>query len=280
MSYIEVADLRRYLGGTWADTFTASAAADTLTLSRVDVRATMTTALAVTVSTTTTLPAPLAVDTIYYVILGTDQAIQLATTSALAAVPTAIVLTDVGVGTHTIEKHVGDDDLLQKAINASESYIEGTLSRAFEAETLTKYYLVDALDHDNGQMLHVNDDLLTITELLNGDSASTEIASDYYNLLPRNDGPPYYQILLTTNDGYYWEFDTDYWVSVTGTWGYSVTARAEIIEAATELAAFFYKRKDAQVFEITAIPEAGIITIPKGIPATVDRIIRKYKRYL
>jgi len=34
------------------------------------------------------------------------------------------------------------------------------------------------------------------------------------------------------------------------------------------------------VFDVTAIPDAGVITIPQGIPATVTRIIDRYKKYL
>jgi len=173
-----------------------------------------------------------------------------------------------------------NDGLLQSAIDDAVGYIESQTNRVFEAATATKYYLADALGCDNSLMLHVNDDLLTITELLNGDSSSTEIASDYYTLLPRNDGPPYHQVLLTTNDGYYWEFDTDCWVNVTGTWGYSTTVPDDVQRATTVLAAYYYREKDRQVFDTTAIPEAGVITIPAGIPATVTRVIKKYRRWL
>jgi hypothetical protein len=69
-------------------------------------------------------------------------------------------------------------------------------------------------------------------------------------------------------------------VSVLGTWGYASEPPADIRRACTVLAAYFYKQKDSQVFDVTAIPEAGVITIPAGIPGTVTRIIERYKRYL
>jgi len=123
-------------------------------------------------------------------------------------------------------------------------------------------------------------DLLTITELLNGDADNTEILAATYWLLDRNYGPPYRAIQLTTNDGIYWEWDIDEWVSVAGTWGFSTTAPQDIKQAATVMAAYFYRQRKAQVFDVTAIPEAGVITIPVGIPATVTKIITRYKRYL
>jgi hypothetical protein len=35
-----------------------------------------------------------------------------------------------------------------------------------------------------------------------------------------------------------------------------------------------------QVFDTTAIPDAGVITIPSGIPATVEKVIKRYKKYI
>ena len=39
---------------------------------------------------------------------------------------------------------------------------------------------------------------------------------------------------------------------------------------------FKYRQKDAQVFDVTAVPDAGVITVPQGIPADVKRILRSY----
>ena len=60
--------------------------------------------LAVTLSTTDTLPAPLAINTVYYVInSGTSTGLyRLATTLENATAGTAIDITDTGTGTHTI----------------------------------------------------------------------------------------------------------------------------------------------------------------------------------
>jgi len=174
-----------------------------------------------------------------------------------------------------------DNPLLQEAIEDAQQYIDSQTNRHFEAETKTKYFDSTDRDRDNSYLLNLfHDDLLTVTTLTNGDSSATTIASTYYTLVPRNEGPPYHGILLKTDSGYYWEWDTDYWVSIAGTWGYSTTVPDDIRRATAILAAYFYRQKDAQMFETTAIVESGAIAIPQGIPATVDRIIERYKRYV
>jgi hypothetical protein len=108
----------------------------------------------------------------------------------------------------------------------------------------------------------------------------TIISGADYWLWPRDLGPPYFGILLRSNIDDYWQWDTDGEVSVTGTWGYSATPPADIRQATLSLAAYLFRAKDAAVFETTAIVESGAIAIPQGIPATVDRIIKRYKKYV
>ena len=172
----------------------------------------------------------------------------------------------------------GDDYLLQEALEDAASYIDHQTNRHFEAVTETRYYQVDALNDEDVFLLMVDDDLLTVTTLTNGDSAGTAIPDTDYWLWPRNSGPPYWGIRLYTDSSYSWEFDTDEWVSVAGTWGYSTTCPDDVRRATLVLAAYLFRSKDSQVFETTAIVESGAIAIPQGIPATVDRIIKRYRR--
>lgn len=174
----------------------------------------------------------------------------------------------------------GDDDLLTESIVDAQSYIESQTHRRFESNTETRYYGRDARNRWDSTVLDLDDDLISVTTLTNGDSSSTAITSANYWLLPRNGAPPYHQIKLYTNTGVYWEWDVDCWVSVLGVWGYSTTPSGDIVRACTVLAAYFLKQKDVQVFDTTAIPEAGVITIPQGIPATVTRVIERYKKYV
>lgn len=175
---------------------------------------------------------------------------------------------------------VADDDLMQASIEAAQSYIEDQTHRVFEATTETRYYDSSARNRWDSTILDLDADLISVTTLTNGDSGGTTIGPTNYWTLPRNDGPPYHQIKLYTNTGVYWEWDTDYWVSVAGTWGYSTVPPADISQACLVLAAYFFKQKDSQVFDTTAIPEAGVITIPSGIPSTVTRVLERYKRYI
>ena len=45
------------------------------------------------------------------------------------------------------------------------------------------------------------------------------------------------------------------------------------------MAAYLYRLKDSQVYDITATPELGILTVPKGTPADVALWIKNNRRY-
>jgi hypothetical protein len=172
-----------------------------------------------------------------------------------------------------------DDALMQELIENAQAYIENETGRVFEAQTKTKYYTEYNLEKD-GLTLWFPDDLLSVTTLTNGDTDGTEIPDTEYVLYPRNEVPPYHGIRLNYNSAYDWEFDTDCWVSVAGTWGWSTTAPYDIRQAALRLAGFYYRQKDSQVFTTTAIPEAGVITVPQSVPPDVTALIAKYRKMI
>ena len=280
MAYATLAQLKAYLGIRNSDTFTGAAATDLLTLTDTAIDWTTGEQVVLTApAAPAALPTPLAAATIYYVIYVSPLTIQLATTEANADAGTEIVITVDGSG--TIAKAVTDDDLLEDLIDRAEKAIDTYTRRVFEADTDTRYFERRHLD-DSGFILHMDRDLLTITTLTNGDSAGTAIPNTEYWLTDanggRNYGPPYHGIRLKIDSTYSWEFDTDYWVSVAGTWGYSTTAPDDIVHATLRLAAYYYHQKDAQVFDTTAMPEQGVITVPQGIPRDVQRILDPYKR--
>lgn len=171
-----------------------------------------------------------------------------------------------------------DDVLLQSFLDRATEAIQRYTGRRFEAETETRYYDEDAYDSETG-MLWLDDDLLTITTLTNGDSSGTTISSTYYTLMPRNGSPPYYGIMLTqaTSTVYNWEWDTDYWVSVLGTWGYSATPPPDVVQACIRWASHMYDQKDAAIYETTAFPESGIIALASGVPVDVKVLLDPYK---
>lgn len=139
MAYIELSDLRGYLKIDDRDTFATTdvdTTNDTITLSNVAfVNQKLNTAKEVEFESsqaTADLPAPLAEDTIYYVILDADQVIQVATTSANAEAGTAISLTDTGTGTHTIKLADNEDTLLSACINRAQRAIATYTNRRFD----------------------------------------------------------------------------------------------------------------------------------------------------
>jgi len=163
-----------------------------------------------------------------------------------------------------------DDALLTAIIAAAEAQIDSHCGRRFTATTETHYFTLADVE---GQVLWLDDELLTVTTLKNGDSAATEITSSYYWLLPRNDSP-YDRIRLYSTKS--WTTDTDCEISVAGTWGYSTTAPDDIEHACKRLVAYHYRNKDSQVFDVTAMPEVGLLTIPKGLPADVKIMLERY----
>ena len=274
-TYATLSKLKEYLAVRNSDTFTASASTDKLFLTNP--RITWTTGDEVEVTTTGTLPSPLSQDTTYYVIVDADLYIQLATTSANATAGTEIDLTTVGTGTHTIQKVIRDDELLEDALEDGAAYIESWTGKIFETVAETRYYRQASV---NGLMLYLDQDLISVTTLLEGDTDQTSIPSTEYWLQPRNEGPPYRRIEIKADSEYSWNWATDGWIEVTGSWGFCADAPNDIRRAALILAAYLYRQKDSQVWDVVAVPSEGTVTIPQGVPATVKRILAKYQNPL
>ena len=180
-----------------------------------------------------------------------------------------------------------DDLLLRDLLERASTNIDSYTHRNFEARTDTEYYERDDLD-DSGFVLWLGRDLLTVTTLTNGHAIPT--VAPFTNVIPdteywlvdakgkRKSSGPYHAIRLKIDSTYSWEFDVDYWVEVEGTWGYSSSPPDDVVQATIRLASYYYAQKDAQVFDVTAVPEAGVITVPQGIPRDVKVIIDHYKR--
>ena len=276
MAYATAAQLKAYLGIKNSDTFTAAPATDILTLT--DTAIDWTTGDEVVVSNSGgALPTGLSANTVYYVIYSSPLAIQLATTKANADAGTDIDITGAGTGTHTITKAVTDDSLLSDLLDRVSKRIETYTGRVFTAAAGTNYYESSAYDSED-KLLWLGDDLVTVTTLTNGDASTSTISSSKYWLMPRNEGPPYFGIQLKSDIATSWEWGTDKWVSVAGTWGYAASAPADIVDACIEWAAYAYRKRDAPFLEAVGIEEGGIITIPQGMPVSVRLALDPYRR--
>ena len=165
-------------------------------------------------------------------------------------------------------------NLLERAFQMAETYCE----RKFEATTATRYYEMDAVD---GDYLYLDDDLISVTTLTNGDDSATTIGSDYYWLWPRNDSPPYWAIRLKDSQTTYsWERDEGYFISVLGSWGWGATVPADVAQAIIRLTTYYYDQKDAGVYDVTAFPAEGVITVPQGMPRDVKLLLDPYRRFV
>lgn len=158
-----------------------------------------------------------------------------------------------------------DDMLLQQYLDHAQAYIEGYTGRVFEAPAdETREY--SASNSAEAGVLYLDADLCQIARVVNGDG---EDVTSVVSALPAH-ATPYYALVIPGA----WTGT----VSVTGRWAYSLTAPGDIVHATLRLAAYMYRQKDAQVFDVVAVPDAGVITVPQGIPADVRLILERYRR--
>ena len=159
---------------------------------------------------------------------------------------------------------------LEQAIKGAESMT----GKKFIPVTATRYYELDSVD---GHELILGDWLVTTpTTVTNGDSSATVIPNTEYWLMDRNSGPPYYAIRLKAESAYYWEQDTDYWISVLGSWGWFATIPDDVQRALIRWASWLYHLKDAPVYETTIFPESGAMVIPRGLPSDIVDALQPY----
>ena len=158
-----------------------------------------------------------------------------------------------------------DDGAIELIVEDASRFIDAETGRTFYARTETHYF---SLPPDYSRELRVDDDLLTITKLTNGDGDT--IASTYYNLIPKNTDPKY-AILLTESGDYWWSQDssgnTEYVITVVGTWGYAATAPHNVRAARMQIALSMYQGR----FDENGRPEMTDVT---------QRTIAYYRRRL
>lgn len=175
----------------------------------------------------------------------------------------------------------GDDTLIGNIIPRAQAFIDQYTNRAFEVTSNTSRYYTVGEDTD-GAWLHINDEIASISAIVtNADATSggTTLTTGQYITAPRNFGP-YHGIKILSSSNLDWDYtnNAEMGVKLTGKFGYSTGVPSDIEHAAIRMAAYYYRQKDAQVFDVTAIPDAGVITVPQGLPADVVRILNRYKR--
>jgi hypothetical protein len=174
----------------------------------------------------------------------------------------------------------GDDDLLTNLLARSQKAIEVYCGRVFDCDADTTHYFAVGEDTDGNNLWFDGDlcQITTVTTDADGTPISLTANVDYVTQ-PRN-STPYYGLKLLESSANYWDYtsDPEMGISITGRWAYSITPPQDIIHANIRLAAYYYRQKDAQVFDVTAIPDAGILTVPQGMPKDVKQILDSYRK--
>lgn len=167
-----------------------------------------------------------------------------------------------------------DDVLIESLITAASRYIDNVTRRRFYASTETHYFDVP----ESGRDLWLNDDLLAVTTLTNGDG--TVIPAAEYKLRPYNI-TPYYMLTLKASSDVYWQGeadgDTEGVISIAGSWGYSATAPEDIKEACLMIARNVYRGRTGETAGSATVTGAGVVITPKDVPQLAAAIIERYK---
>lgn len=155
------------------ETFATSAVA--ISTDRITVTNDIVTGSLIRFSSTGVLPDPLVTGTAYYAIKVDAAHIEVATTPVAAAAGTAVDLTDVGSGTHTLDVGEGSSAAdRQKVINRAEQLIENITDDFFYAKAFTVYR-----DGNGNDRLFVGliPDIISVTAVL---ISGITLISDWY----------------------------------------------------------------------------------------------------
>lgn len=115
----------------------------------------------------------------------------------------------------------GDDTLILSLIRGVSADIARACGRQFVPRIETRYF--DALRDTSGRgALMLDDDLLSVTTLTNGDTST--ISASSYVTEPRN-ATSYHAIRLLGSSNLFWTYVTDpeNAISIAGTWGYDLS---------------------------------------------------------
>jgi len=177
-----------------------------------------------------------------------------------------------------------DDPLLIQICEAAQSAVNRYTRREFGISADSTRYFDARGPHIYNRTLYFGYDLCAVTSITNGDGDA--IAATDYSLIPRNVGTdpnspiyaPYYAVrLLSNSTDIYWTYDTEWMdaIRIVGKWGYSVTVPNDIAQATMRLASFYYRQKDAQMYDTTVI-EAGVVARPMAMPVDVRALLDRY----
>lgn len=169
-----------------------------------------------------------------------------------------------------------DDAVIAALIPRATAAIDTFCQRHFVARTETRCY--DAVRDVRGRTLVLDEDLLAVTTLTNGDGEA--LASSFYVLEPANHSPKY-AIRLKASSGRAWAYtgDPEQAIAVAGRWGFydGTLPPDDIRHAAVRLTAWYYHQRQAP-FETTGFPDLGQVVVPSSLPADIKALLAPYQR--
>ena len=175
-----------------------------------------------------------------------------------------------------IDDSTADDGKLTQFLARAQAEIDNETRRVFEVVAdSTRWHGAGSIQ---GRTLFLDGDCCAITSITNGNGA-TVAASEYYTL-PRN-RTPYYALELYSDSTVAWVDGgrSGGQIAVTGKWGYSLTAPADVVQATVRLAAWFYRQKDNAAGD-QAIVTGDVTVLPARLPEDVRKLLWPYLRVL
>lgn len=166
-----------------------------------------------------------------------------------------------------------DDAVIEDIIEGVSRAIDRMTSRTFYARTETRYY-----DTPDDNCLVLDDDLLTLTTLTNGDG--TVITSTYYKLYPLNTTQKR-RIILTNTYGWLPNATTGNSgaISVVGSWGYASTVPDDInLVCKAEAMNEYHKRFGENLSATATVTGAGVVITPQGFLKSSLQRLAPYRR--
>ena len=181
-----------------------------------------------------------------------------------------------------------DDAFIELVLEAAQAALDAYLSRNVLADADTTEYFDYGGEEMEARKLYLSDrgDICELTTVTNGDGvvvASNEYTTHPKTLSARRPSFQVLTILASSSKSWEGEADGDFEnaIQIVGKWGmYSTVADVphDFKLSVMELAAFALEKSKSQIFDTTAIPDAGVITIPSGWPTTVTARMRGYRR--
>lgn len=170
-----------------------------------------------------------------------------------------------------------DDALLADLVTRASRLIDEHCGRRFYPTTTTRTFDANGPQVHN-RMLLLDEDLLSVTTLTNGDG--DVIAADDYMLRPLN-WEPYFAIVLKQSSGKRWTYvnDPEGAIRVEGVWGYTNAVPETIKQAALRLAAWLYRQRDTGVELLQVeVNEQGQAASPPRLPRDVHDMLGPFIR--